>query len=57
MGTLNLNIQLDVSGKPRGRKITGSNQCLRTDYLKLCVGDIRLGMELVLVVDAAFDLA
>ena len=54
---LNLDVQLDVLGQPRPGEVARADQRLRADDLELGVRDVRLGVELVLVVDAALDLA
>ena len=40
----------------RPREVTRAHQGLGAHHLELCVGDVRLGVEFVLVVDAALDL-
>jgi hypothetical protein len=56
-GALDLDVQLDVLGEPRGGEVTGTNQGLGADDFELGVDDVCLGVELVAVVDAALDLA
>ena len=43
--------------RPGAREVARADQRLGADDLELGVRDVRLGVELVLVVDAAFDLA
>ncbi len=56
-GALHLDIQVDVLGEARGGEVAGANQGLGANHFELGVGDVRLGVELVAVVDAALDLA
>ena len=55
-GALDLDVQLDVLGEARAREVRRADERLRADDLELRVGDVRLGVELVLRVDAALDL-
>ena len=54
---LDLDVELDVLGQARAREVARADERLRADHLELGVRDVRLGVELVLVVDAALDLA
>ncbi len=54
---LDLDVQLDVLGQTRACEVAGAHQRLCTHHLELRVRDVRLGVELFLVVDAALDLA
>ena len=54
---LNLNIKLDVLGKPGRREVARTDQRLGADHFEFRVRDIRLRVELLAVVDAAIDLA
>ena len=53
---LDLDIQLDVLRETRPREVAGAHQRLGAHNLELCVGDVGLGVEFVLVVDTALDL-
>ena len=53
---LDLDVQLDVLRETRPREVAGAHQGLSAHDLELCVGDVGLGVEFVLVVDTAFDL-
>ena len=54
---LDLDVELDVLGQPGTREVAGADQGLGADDLELGVRDVGLGVELVLVVDAALDLS
>ena len=53
---LDLDVELDVLRKTRCGEVARPDQRLRANHLKLRVRDVRLGVELVLVVDTALDL-
>ena len=53
---LDLDIELDVLRQARGGEVARPDQRLRPDHLELRVCDVRLRVELVLVVDTALDL-
>ena len=55
-GALDLYVKLDVLRETRPREVAGAHQRLGTHDFELCVGDVSLGVELVLAVDTAFDL-
>ena len=54
---LDLDVQFDVLGQAWAREVARADERLRADHFELRVRDVRLGVELVLVVDAALDLA
>ena len=54
---LNLDVQLDVLRETRPREVAGAHKRLSAHDLDLRVGDVSLCVELVLVVDPAFDLS
>ena len=53
---LDLDVELDVLGEAGAREVARADQRLRADDFELGVRDVGLGVELVLVVDAALDL-
>ena len=53
---LDLDVQLDVLCETRLCEIAGAHQRLGAHDLELCVGDVGLGVEFILVVHTAFDL-
>ena len=53
---LDLDVQLDVLREAGPREVAGAHQRLGAHDLHLRVGDVGLGVELVLVVDTALDL-
>ena len=55
-GALDLDIELDVLRQARGGEVARPDQRLRADHLELRVRDVRLRVELVLVVDTALNL-
>ena len=55
-GALDLDVELDVLGQARSGEVARSHQRLRADHFELGVRDVCLGVELVVVVDAALDL-
>src|SRR5256885_639808 len=53
---LDLHVELDALRQTWPREVAGPDQSLRTHDLQFRMGDVGLGVELLAVIDAAFDL-